>query len=111
MDITCLKCGAANRNTSHFCAKCGEKLPRAKKATLHKGQLNMPCLHRVHERAVKETGGLDPAKVAEAEAARAGEPSQPQPSSEEAPQAQAQPQNGKREIRQSGRLMCESSPT
>src|SRR5436190_14815540 len=86
MDVTCLNCGTVNRTTSRFCAKCGEALPRPEDSEQQgEGALNLPWLQAVHERAVKQTGGLNPNVLAEAEARRAA---QEQPQEQETPQAQ-----------------------
>src|SRR5690349_14757561 len=67
MDITCPKCGATNRNTSRFCARCGEALPDTPQNATHKesGEMNLPWLQAVQERAVHRTGHLRPEHIGE----------------------------------------------
>src|SRR3954453_14027834 len=68
MDISCPKCGAANRNTSRFCARCGEVLKAAEGVAQNGKGLTLSWLEGVQERAVKQTGELSAQKLAEAEA-------------------------------------------
>ncbi|HYO48621.1 MAG TPA: hypothetical protein VEW94_02120 [Chloroflexia bacterium] len=54
MDVLCLKCGASNRNTSRFCARCGETLPHAEEAEQAGSEaFELPWLQGVQERANK----------------------------------------------------------
>src|SRR5436190_4437220 len=100
MDITCSNCGAANRNTSRFCARCGEALPAADNATKQNGEaLNLPWLQGVQEKAIKQTGELSAERLAEVEALRAAKAAPPpakEPVADEpapaAPANQAQPE-------------------
>lgn len=62
MDIICTNCGATNRNTSHFCARCGERLPHEESSA---GQpaasatgVDLPWLQAVQEHAVQQTEDL-----------------------------------------------------
>lgn len=62
MDVTCPNCGATNRQTSRFCAKCGQALPQpAAPAKPDSGDLNLPWLKGVQERAAVKAGDLDSA--------------------------------------------------
>src|SRR3954451_23913020 len=83
MDIACPNCGASNRPTSRFCAKCGQELPKpAAPQTEDSGDLNLPWLKGVQERATHRTGDLDPSIVANEE---------PESTLQGTSQAQAQP--------------------
>ncbi|HYP21676.1 MAG TPA: zinc ribbon domain-containing protein [Chloroflexia bacterium] len=56
MDVLCPKCGASNRNTSRFCARCGETLPHAEEAEQSGSEaFELPWLQGVQERANKPT--------------------------------------------------------
>ncbi len=89
MDVTCLNCGTTNRNTSRFCAKCGEELPRPQDNTQQsEDSLNLPWLQGVHERAVKQTGGLNPNVLAEAEARMAAQAQAKKQETLQTPQAE-----------------------
>ncbi|HET9493536.1 MAG TPA: zinc ribbon domain-containing protein [Chloroflexia bacterium] len=76
MELTCPNCGATNRSTSRFCARCGTALPRREPAADQ--QIDLPWLQAVEDRAVKETTSLP-----------TGQPPQP-PAEQQQPQ-QAQP--------------------
>lgn len=69
MDVICPNCGATNRNTGRFCARCGHTLPRVEDPT---GQtdatLDLPWLRAVNDKAVLPTTGLTPANVESAPA-------------------------------------------
>src|SRR5207244_5005945 len=72
MDINCPKCGAANRRTSRFCARCGEVLLPPEDAGEQNGKgLNLSWLEAVQDRASKQTGELRAQRLAEIEATRA----------------------------------------
>lgn len=60
METTCPNCGATNRGTSHFCARCGNALPRpeTKEAQGNEGALELPWLQAVQDKSVKETSNL-----------------------------------------------------
>jgi hypothetical protein len=94
IDITCPKCGAANRKTSRFCARCGEVLEAGEASGQQNGQeLNLSWLEAVQDRAVKETGQLDAHKLAdEVEAERVAHTSQAPVQAE--PQARPEAQAG-----------------
>jgi hypothetical protein len=93
IDINCPKCGAANRKTSRFCARCGEVLEAGEATGQQNGQgLNLSWLEAVQDRAVKQTGELSAQKLAEAEAARGAQSQQAPPEAE--PQAGTKAQAG-----------------
>src|SRR5690349_24175188 len=94
MDITCPKCGAANRNTSRFCARCGEVLHAAESTAQNGKGLNLSWLEAVQERAVKQTGDLNAQRLAEAEARRAGRilEAVPDPKTETVPEPKTEPE-------------------
>ncbi|MEO8285460.1 MAG: hypothetical protein ABI670_03375 [Chloroflexota bacterium] len=80
MEIICLHCGATNRGTSRFCARCGRELPTSDtQAQQNEGSLELPWLQAVQDKAVQRTSSLD---TEGAEATRATPDAQP-------PQAQA----------------------
>jgi hypothetical protein len=74
MDVACPKCGASNRNTSRFCARCGEPLPQQAENGQPQagGELNLPWLQAVHERAVQQTGHIDSQDIATEDRADTG---------------------------------------
>ncbi|HEX9987809.1 MAG TPA: zinc-ribbon domain-containing protein [Chloroflexia bacterium] len=54
MDVLCPKCGASNRNTSRFCARCGETLPHADETEQAGSEaFELPWLQGVQDRATK----------------------------------------------------------
>ena len=75
-DVVCTTCGATNRGTSHFCARCGQPLPPAEEgaqdasAAGEAGQgaqvkpdappagVDLPWLQAVQQHSVKETSDL-----------------------------------------------------
>lgn len=63
-EVTCPNCGATNRSTGRFCARCGHTLPRVENAS---GQsdatLDLPWLRAVNDKAVLPTTGLTPANA------------------------------------------------
>lgn len=88
MDITCPKCGATNRNTSRFCARCGEALPTTAQNAGQEdtgSDLNLPWLQAVQERAVQRTGHLRPSQIGEPEGDLEEEAPTPSASTEAAP--------------------------
>src|SRR5438045_828351 len=95
MDITCPKCGATNRSTSRFCARCGEPLPQPTEIEqdpqTSTGGLNLPWLQGVQERSTRPTNRLPDEEAAEEvapQAAQVKSETAPQPSSEPAPDIQ-----------------------
>lgn len=83
MDVTCPNCGAINRNTSRFCARCGQTLPHVEDAATTDGAaaaqgtsgaqgqegqtqaqgapssgVDLPWLQAVQQHAVQETSDL-----------------------------------------------------
>src|SRR5690349_5968898 len=69
MDVKCPNCGATNRNTSRFCARCGEALPETPQNAERKdsGEMNLPWLQAVQDRAVQRTDRLHPSQIGESE--------------------------------------------
>lgn len=58
MDVNCTNCGASNRATSRYCARCGQDLPRADEGDAGQegagaGQLDLPWLQAVQERGAR----------------------------------------------------------
>jgi hypothetical protein len=93
MDVTCPNCGAKNRATSRFCARCGESLPRTPEnaeAEQVEG-INLPWLQGVHDRAVKETGELSGQQLRAYEEQSAPAHEQPQGESAEPQQQPHEP--------------------
>ncbi len=62
MDVTCLNCGATNRSTSRFCARCGHDLhPAQNHETTGNDEpqaVDLPWLQGVQDRAVLPTDRL-----------------------------------------------------
>ena len=71
MEQTCPNCGATNRGTSRFCARCGFTLPgfEGEEAQKSEGSMELPWLQAVQDKAVHRTSNLDRDAQAEAEAA------------------------------------------
>ncbi|HUP27160.1 MAG TPA: hypothetical protein VM409_01905 [Chloroflexia bacterium] len=99
MDVTCKNCGAINRNTSRFCARCGELLPTEGGAPEEGASLDLPWLQTVQDQASKppteKLGERQVAPTTEAQAPKAS-PERPQsetpslePAAMEQPRAQA----------------------
>lgn len=68
MEVTCLNCGAINRNTGRFCARCGQVLPKidaqgAGSEPEEGNSLELPWLQAVKDKAVLPTTGLDAQKA------------------------------------------------
>ncbi len=68
MDVTCLNCGAINRSTGRFCARCGQALPKIDEedgttGEQNRGSLELPWLQAVKDKAVLPTTGLDAQKI------------------------------------------------
>ncbi len=63
MDVICQNCGATNRNTGRFCARCGAALPRQEGEEHDHEFMDLPWLQAVNEKAVLPTTGLGPEKV------------------------------------------------
>src|SRR4029453_9310588 len=91
MEQTCPNCGATNRSTSRFCARCGQTLPGtgAEAAQKSEGSIDLPWLQAVQDKAVQRTSSLD-AEEAKGAAAQSQAQSE-QPPAEPAAQSQAQP--------------------
>jgi hypothetical protein len=87
MELTCPNCGAKNRSTSRFCARCGTALPRPEPAADQ--QLDLPWLQAVEDRAVKETTSL-PTPLAQPPAEQQP-PQQVQPAQAVPAQGQSEP--------------------
>lgn len=80
MEVACPKCGASNRNTSRFCARCGEVLPRPEAEQQGEEELNLPWLQAVQEKAeILRTGGLTPAMIPDEEPETPAQPAPPNP--------------------------------
>ena len=62
MEQTCPNCGATNRGTSRFCARCGQLLPQVEGDQPRKseGSLDLPWLQAVQDKAVQNTSSLGP---------------------------------------------------
>lgn len=83
MDVICSNCGATNRNTGRFCARCGHVLPRTEnEAGQSDSTLDLPWLRAVNDKAVLPTTGLTPANVAPTTPTPAPEPPAANPESE-----------------------------
>jgi hypothetical protein len=104
-DLTCPNCGAANRPTSRFCARCGEVLPKPNAAQEPSGgTLDLPWLQSVQDKAVKGTESLDtyegqvtptpPAPAAPTPTQRQPEPARSSEATEPLPEGQEPPQAG-----------------
>src|SRR5712691_8634178 len=62
MEQICPNCGATNRSTSRYCARCGHSLPggEAQDAQKSEGSLELPWLQAVQDKAVQSTSSLGP---------------------------------------------------
>src|SRR5438045_3528917 len=71
MDQVCPNCGATNRGTSRFCARCGHTLPgvESQGATKSEGSMELPWLQAVQDKAVQSTSSLGPEGADAADAA------------------------------------------
>src|SRR5437763_10991580 len=108
MDIDCPKCGATNRRTSRFCARCGEVLMPSEDAGGQNGKgLNLTWLEAVQDRATKQTGELSAQRLAEIEAMRAARIEQANAEAELDAEAEAQAQA---QAPQAGKPPAESPP-
>src|SRR5262245_19751414 len=88
MEQTCPNCGATNRSTSRFCARCGQTLPGEESGASQKseGSMDLPWLQAVQDKAVQKTSSLDTAAPQEASTSP-----QPQPQAGPTAEPQAQP--------------------
>lgn len=81
MDIVCQNCGATNRNTSRFCARCGEPLPHEEAGADQPASstgVDLPWLRAVQDHAVKQTEDLRKAPLDQTPAPSAPPAQQPQ---------------------------------
>jgi len=99
MEQTCPNCGATNRGTSRFCARCGQLLPQAEgdQPGKSEGSLDLPWLQAVQDKAVQNTSSLGSEPAEKAPAADAGpaqpaQQSQQQSAQDAAPMASQPPQ-------------------
>jgi hypothetical protein len=62
MEQVCPNCGATNRGTSRFCARCGHTLPGVESQDSGKseGSVELPWLQAVQDKAVQSTSSLGP---------------------------------------------------
>jgi hypothetical protein len=70
MEQTCPNCGATNRGTSRFCARCGFTLPgvEGEQTKQSEGSMDLPWLQAVQDKAVNRTSNLERGAEAEAQA-------------------------------------------
>src|SRR5512133_3055599 len=62
MEQVCPNCGATNRGTSRFCARCGHALPGVASQDTGKSDssVELPWLQAVQDKAVQSTSSLGP---------------------------------------------------
>ncbi len=61
MEVICLHCGASNRSTSRFCARCGRALAQqGQTGQKNEGSIELPWLQAVQDKAVQKTSALGP---------------------------------------------------